>query len=54
METENPIDVIIKLNNDKNAKIIKSFVEEYISYIELLNLQVFERNGYELVVVKKK
>ena len=47
-----PLEVLKELKS-KKALHISSFYDEYEIYIDTLNEQVFDYNGYKLVVVKK-
>lgn len=53
MNKLDPIKVLEKLIEDK-AKLMITFGEVYISYIEVLNEQAFEPNGYRLTIEKIK
>lgn len=48
-----PIKILEELINN-NAKSMATFGEVYISYLEVLNEQAFEPNGYRLFVEKMK
>lgn len=50
-EKLNPINVIEQLRKDKPESMI-TFGDEYMSYIEVLEEQVFKPNGYKLLVEK--
>lgn len=50
-EKLNPIEVVQQLI-EKRKDLMDTFGDEYIAYLEILNIQVFEPNGYKLFVEK--
>jgi len=51
MEHKDPLEVLEELTKQK-AKFTATFHDEYESCIEVLQLQLFEPNGYKLVVIE--
>lgn len=47
----NPTDVVKELIDNK-VHLMSAFGETYLSYLTVLNTQVFNKNGYELVAKK--
>ena len=50
-EQLDPIEIVKQLRKE-NKKFMVTFGDEYIAYLEVLNSQVFEPNGYKLLVEK--
>lgn len=50
-EKLNPIEIVKQLRKE-NKQFMVTFGDDYIAYLEVLNSQVFEPNGYKLFVEK--
>lgn len=46
-----PIEVVMQLIKERKD-LMDTFGDEYIAYLEVLNIQVFEPNGYKLFAKK--
>lgn len=46
------VEMLEKIYADPNCKAIKTFKEDYIAYLEVADMHVFNPAGYKLVAVK--